>query len=268
MKYTIFGGNGFIGSSIAKHLKQDQNEIIIPYKNDKSILDKDLGHVIYAAGITSDFKYRPHDTVESHISYLNEVLRRSNFKKFIYLSSTRIYRHSKETKENSEITLNNLKLDNLYDLTKMVGESLCYSLNNPDIKIARLSNVIGMDEKSSNFFDNLINEARDIGQVNLKSNLDSTKDYIFIEDVIKLIIKIIKHGNKNCYNIASGVNISNKYIIKLLQQEFNMMFYSNEKVEPLLSKKINISRIKKEFGFMPNNPIDIMKSIINKRAIP
>lgn len=268
MKYTIFGGDGFIGSSIAKHLKQEQNEIIIPYKNDISVLDKDLGYVIYAAGITSDFKYRPHDTIEAHISYLNEILRRSNFKKFIYLSSTRIYRHSKETKENSAITLNNLKLDNLYDLTKMVGESLCYSLHNPDIKIVRLSNVIGMDKKSSNFFDNLINQARDVGQVNLKSNLESTKDYIFIEDVIKLIIKIIKDGNKNCYNVASGVNISNKYIIKLLQQEFNMMFNSNEKAKPLLSQKININRIKKEFGFKPNNPINIMKLIINKRAIP
>ena len=95
MKFTILGANGFIGSNLVKFLKTKNCEIFTP--NISEITSENLGHVIYCIGITSDFRERPFDTVNSHVSLLNDFLKNHNFESFLYLSSTRVYMNSLST---------------------------------------------------------------------------------------------------------------------------------------------------------------------------
>ncbi len=260
--YTIFGGNGFIGTFIKRKLIQDGQKVFVPKKNDNNIFLKDLGNVVYAAGITSDFRSRPYDTVNAHVSYLFEVLKKTTFKNFIYLSSTRIYRNSKQTKENGQIILNSINLDSLYDLSKLTGEAICNSFNSNKIKVVRISNVIGNSNISNNFFDNLLNQARKKKNIILNDHINSEKDYIIIDDVVSLVLKILLHGKYRCYNVASGCNISNKKILELIKLNFNINYKFNHNAKIIKNKIINIDLIKNEFNFVPTSPLSKIKLIL------
>ena len=97
----------------------------------------------------------------------------------------------------------------------------------------------------------LIRNAINKGEIKLYINKNSTKDYIGIDDVIKLIFKIINYGKKNLYNVASGKNVKLIQMAKIIQSETNCKITLINQKEKILEPKINISKIKKEFKFYP-----------------
>ena len=91
MKFTIFGSRGFIGSNLLQKLKHSNVECYTPDIHNNEILKENLGHVIYAIGLTADFRERQFDTVEAHVCLLHDLLKNATFDSFLYLSSTRVY---------------------------------------------------------------------------------------------------------------------------------------------------------------------------------
>ena len=85
MHYTIFGSKGRIGSYLKKKLIMDGNTVFSPPRKHYYIAHKNLGHVIYCNGVTSDFKYRSFDTIESHVCLLSFLLKNKNFNSFNYI---------------------------------------------------------------------------------------------------------------------------------------------------------------------------------------
>ncbi len=73
-KFTVLGGNGFIGSHLGEVIVELAYECDKPKRNDRSIFDRNLGHLIYAVGLTADFRVRPYDTVRAHVSHLMDLL--------------------------------------------------------------------------------------------------------------------------------------------------------------------------------------------------
>ena len=93
MKFTVLGSTGFIGSHVAALARSQGHDIYCPSRRD-SLAGRDLGHVIYAIGMTADFRHRPHETIEAHeadvenrphetieahVTKLQEVLKQSSF---------------------------------------------------------------------------------------------------------------------------------------------------------------------------------------------
>jgi len=66
-RVTVLGGSGFIGSHVARHLRRLGVACDTPARDDESIFSRPLGHVIYAIGLTADFRARPLETVEAHV---------------------------------------------------------------------------------------------------------------------------------------------------------------------------------------------------------
>ena len=87
---TVLGATGFIGRNLVKKLNEDGKTIYIPGRNE-IIKDKFLGDVIYAIGLTADFRERPYDTIIAHVCKLIEIMQNNTFKSLTYLSSTRVY---------------------------------------------------------------------------------------------------------------------------------------------------------------------------------
>src|SRR5690349_9863815 len=122
--FTILGGQGFIGSRLTSWLRQRGHEVFVP-RRDERLVGKQLGLAVYAIGVTSDFRQRPFDTVAAHVCRLNEVLRECDFESLTYLSSTRVY-HGLQgiADENSRLTVDPQRPDELYNISKLAGESL------------------------------------------------------------------------------------------------------------------------------------------------
>lgn len=265
MKATIIGGRGFIGSHLAKKLESMGTSVTIPEKDDPLLFDTNLGTVFYCAGITSDFRQRPFDTINAHVTLLANILEKATFSKLIYLSSTRVYYHNKVGKENSLISVNPFHSDDLFNLSKLTGEALCLMGIRPGVKVVRLSNVCGEDDESNNFIYSIIDDALKKGHIELRSSLDSEKDYVHIKDVVDLILLIAEYGSKQIYNIASGVNISNGMIIDIIEKMTGCSISLVDNPETYKYPTIDISSIVSEFSYQPLAPQLWLEEFISKR---
>lgn len=259
---TVLGASGFVGTHIVNYLKSIGQDYFAPSRDYDFLEDHNLGNVIYCIGLTADFRLFPLETINAHSCILKKLIERNNFESLLYLSSTRIYQYSQKTNEESDLLVNPNRFDDIYNISKIMGESACNSQNNSKIKIVRLSNVIGNDFKSQNFVIDIIKSAITEKKIILETTLKSSKDYIMIEDVIKLILLIMFNGKYNVYNLASGFNITNEKIIEkitsLIECTVELKNNNNDVEFPI----ININKIKEEFGFNAQNVLDFLPDLI------
>lgn len=255
MKFTIFGGRGFIGSRLANHLRQKGHEVFLPSRDGENAIGPDLGHVIYAIGLTGDFRNRPFDTVEAHVCFLAKMLPQILYDSFLYLSSTRLYSglaDSFPSKEEIPITLLPSS-DNLYDISKLMGEALCLSQQSPKVRVARLSNVFGHDQNRHTFLGEIFTELRSSNEVTIREAPESGKDYIELADVLYLLEAIALSGRDRIYNVASGSLLTHArladYLTKISGKR--VCFLDNAPLRRFPS--IDITRIEEEFGFRPRS---------------
>jgi len=262
--FTVVGGSGFIGSNFIALLKKRGFNYYSPQKGDKSIFEKDLGHVIYCAGLTADFRHKPYETVDAHVSLLNKYLQYSKFNSFLYLSSTRIYSHAETANENSIIPVRPGNPEDIFNISKLLGESLCLNCKKPSVKIARISNVIGEDIKSDNFIFSILRDAIEKKHIVLQTTLDSSKDYISIDNVVKLLFEIATNGTEFIYNVASGENTTNSSIVDLIMRATSATLSTQTNPKKIIFPEIDINKIKNEFGFKPDPIKEIIFNLIDK----
>ena len=250
---TVLGASGFIGSNLTNHLMKQGYSCSAPLRHDASIYSKPLGHIIYAIGLTADFRTRPLDTVEAHVCILRKLLAEAEFESLTYLSSARFYRYAQSTSEQTSFSMNPHRVDSIYDLSKLMGESMCLHSGRNNIKIARLSNVIGLRNDCDIFIDQVLNDIVNKGSILLKDAIGSSKDYISIEDVSTILTQLSLSLETGCFNIASGENTSNLKILNFLKSKFSFEFLGSGIEEPTDLPPIDISRTQETFEFMPTS---------------
>ncbi len=216
VKAAVFGAAGFIGRHLTAHLRAQGWDVLALGRGDESWRGADLGHVFYCAGLTADFRVRPFDTVDAHVTFTTQLLREARFDSFLYCSSTRVYAGAAEAVETAPLVVDPNQPGDLYNLSKLMGEAACLASPNPAVRIARLSNVFGHDPASDNFIASIVRDAVTSGQVRLQTNPLSAKDYIAVEDVAAALERIAADGWARLYNVAAGVNISNAEILAAL----------------------------------------------------
>lgn len=259
---TVLGATGFIGCNIVKKLQQDNEQYFAP-KRDENLLEKDLGNVIYCIGLTADFRTKPFETVDAHIITLQKILQNCKFKSLTYLSTTRVYIHANSmvAKEDDQIIVNPNNFEDLYNLTKLTGERLCLS-SGKNTKIVRLSNVTSKPfYKSSSFLSQLIKQAEETKKVFLHQHIDSEKDYIHIDDVVDLVLKIAKNSKESVYNIGSGINTSNKKLLDELKKYYDFELILNSNANTIKFPVISNAKICSEFFYKPITIENQLKTI-------
>jgi len=217
LRATLIGGHGFIGRYLQAQLRSLDWTIDAPLR-DASLAGCDLGHVFYCAGLTADFRQRPYDTVEAHVTMLSEVLRHSTFSSLTYFSSTRVYADAPSTNEDAILQVRSHIPGDLYNLSKLMGESLCLS-SQREVRVVRLSNVYGAGMQRQNFLADVLTAAAKDKYIVFRSAPASQKDYIAVQDVVRCLPLIALHGSCGIYNLASGVNVSNADIAAILQKQ-------------------------------------------------
>ncbi len=261
--FTVLGAEGFIGSNLINHLSKDGSRIYAPKKNTSDLMKVQHGHIIYCIGLTSDFRRRPLDTMQAHVCILRELLERVEFKSLTYLSSTRVYHGSSSTKESDKLSMNPENIEDLYGISKLAGESLCHHSGRQNVKIVRLSNIVGYRKDSDLFIDQLLHEIANHNTLTLKSSLLSRKDYLYIDDAVNAIASLALTNNTGCFNVAYGNNISNQTIIDQLNENFDFKL-TIEKNAPVIDFPIiNTEKIRKTIHFNPSPFSDYFSEFIN-----
>jgi len=262
-KITILGSGGFIGSHLVEYFNKTGVEYYAPKLLNEKFFEESLGHVIYAIGVT-DFNQRPYDAVEAHVCLLKKILEKKRFDSFLYLSSARIYRGLSSTLEDEPIIVQPTNKDNLYNISKLMGESLCFSTNNENVRVVRPSNIVGVNLNSNLFLPSIIRDAIKNKKIKLNSTLNSERDYICIDDVVKILPRILLEGKYKLYNIAYGKNIKSEELINKLKKITNCDLELNLCTKEYSFPEISIQRIKNEFDFKPTSIIEKFEDIVNE----
>ena len=249
--FTVLGASGFIGSNLVRFLEAQSAPVSAPLR-DADVTTRPLGHVIYCIGLTADFRERPFDTVRAHVSHLLGILEKAEFESLLYLSTTRVYAGLDNAAETSVLRVNPGRADDLYNISKIMGESLCLSSKRSQIRVVRLSNVYGQDFSSSNFLTSVIKDAVERKRVMLQTSMASEKDYVNINDVVSLLPRIALLGRHRVYNLASGVNTSNAELMNVIRRVTGCEVDVAKDAALLSFPKISIDRIREEFDFSPS----------------
>lgn len=262
MKFTLPGGNGFIGRSLQRHLHSAGHEVFIPEREFEINPAQNYGHVIYCIGLTADFRSKPRETVDAHVCRLNRYLYDMSFDSFLYLSSTRVYRFADSTGESADIPVNSNDPDQIYNLSKLVGESVCLTFDHPGARVARLSNVFGEGAEDS-FLGQLIQQSRQQNRLLFETAADSEKDYIAIEEICNLLEQISLNGQHRLYNLADGCNINNQQIGEWIGDALGIEVEFGPEAPSIRFPKIDNHRIQQEFNYLPGSAQVDLRTFIN-----
>lgn len=260
--FTILGASGFIGGALVASLQKRGAMCFAPARGDDSIFSRPLGHVIYAIGMTADFRSRPIDTARAHVSVLADILEKADFESLTYLSSTRVYAGNEVSSPDSRLSVLPANPSDLYNTTKLAGESLCLHGGREHTRVVRLSNVVGINQtSSSNFIDQIVKDAVG-GTLVMRSAKDSAKDYVLLADVIHLLPVIAEQGVHSIYNLAAGQNIRNDEWTTRLQEQTGCEVLYAKDAPSWIFPEIDISLTTQKFGFSPSSAIHILPELI------
>ena len=256
MKILITGAAGGIGSSISNVLKNNHKLILVDNLRNghlknlnidliDSLYQYDINSkefeelfelekpdiVIHLAAVTSlpDCETNVSDcfriNVEGTASVLN-CCKKYGVSKFIFSSTSAIY-------ENNVINNSGFKEDEetnptlFYSLSKKMAEDICRSYRENykiDIVIFRFFNVFGpnqdMYRKNPPLINYIVREFDNNRQPILHSDGKQSRDYIYIDDVIKAIEQSFTHKFESDYlfNLCSGKIVSVNEIVDVIKK--------------------------------------------------
>lgn len=265
---TIIGGQGFIGRALAIRLESMGWNLWVPQKYDATIFERDLGRVFYCAGLTADYLQRPFDTVSAHVNLLSEVLYRAKWEHLVYLSSTRVYDGlSGLVDEAADLILNPNNPRHLYDLSKLMGESLC--LQTGQASVARLSCVYCDESDADGFLPGLLKRSlqNNSKQLIVDSSPYYSRDYVHLYDVLDALIAISDERKSTIYNVASGQNVSNKDIFSVLESACDIAIVATQHHNPSISPQISIEKLQYSLGWSAKKVLPMIEAILVEKGI-
>lgn len=259
---TVLGASGFIGSHLVERLKKYKLTHQAVGRGD-TLPSGNLGNVIYCIGVTADFRSKPFETVEAHVCTLLEVVRNCQFDSLLYLSSTRLYAGHVSTAEDQPICVEPQYASDLYNISKLMGESITLNCGSTG-RVARIANVYGPDFTSDNFLPSVLQQAAKGEKIVLHTAPDSSKDYVYLHEVVENLIFIAADGKEKIYNVASGANVTHRQLAEKLH-ELTGCEIEFAPESPLSEfPRIDIKRVRGEFGIVPSSLLGDLPWLVDR----
>ena len=116
----------------------------------------------------------------------------------------------------------------------------------------RLSNVVGpgMDAASGNLVADLLHQAQQ-GHIVLRSDPQSAKDYLHVDDLLDWLPRIALEGRAAAYNVASGEQTTHREWLDWLASTHAATVVVAERAPWQSFAPIDVTRLRNEFGWKP-----------------
>jgi len=259
----ITGATGFIGKHLVKKIPNyniavDQNGKNIDLRIRKEVLKiRRSDIVIHLAGkIPSEKNFSKNIFFEHNfLGTLNilEYCIKKKVKKIIFVSSY-VYGNPEKNPISEK---HQIKPHNTYTKSKVLSEELCkiyaekYKI---EIIILRPFNIFGNLQKDNSLISNIIKSIKNNSHITI-INKNNKRDYLFIDDLIDAIIKLIDYKCKfEIFNIGSGKSYSFENVVQLFEKENKKKIkrkYKISKKNSIPKIQADISKIKKEIKWNP-----------------
>lgn len=263
-RVLILGSRGFIGKSIVDSLSKgsvfsvcgfSSSEVNLTRKEDVASLRtalKKKSTIVMTSAITPD-KNNSLDSMLDNIkmvSNLADILHSSLVKHLIYISSVDVYGRT-----NLDIPLSESSKtcpSDYYAISKLVGELIfnkaCQDKQIP-LTILRLPGVYGPGDTHLSPIKIFITSAIDYKEIRVYGDGSDLRDYIFINDISRIIKQISLNKITGTYNIVTGeshsINEILKYIEEIAQKSLTIHFEkrTKEKVDLVFKRSSLLDKI-------------------------
>ena len=272
MKIAITGFQGFVGNHLVKYLEQQVGEfelIKIGRINGNNINDFDslltvgefdiMVHLAAQNFIPKSFldpKLFYNDNIMGTINVL-ELCRMRNAK-IIFMSSYVYGEPDYLPIDEKHVT----KAYNPYGESKLIGESLCLAYARDfgiDTAIIRPFNVFGQGQKPNFLISEILDKYFKGDMKILLKDPNPRRDYIYIDDLISIIILLLKEEklNSRIYNACSGVSFSVLEVTEIVNALFgnniNFVFCENSiRKNEVIETVGSYNKLFTDFGWRPH----------------
>lgn len=280
MKILIIGSLGFIGSSLKlalseKHdvhgadiiskIQENYTSVEKPQMLANLIKDNKFDLIINCSGSANvQFSFSsPYDDYNLNVNnvflHLDNIKQYSPCTKYLLLSSAAVYGNPKV----SPVCENNSVAPiSPYGYHKLAAENLCKEFNdiyNIQTLIVRIFSAYGPGLKKQLFWD-LHQKCQKSNRVELFGTGEETRDFIFIDDLVKALELVMVNSlfENDIINIGSGYSIEIKEVAKAFFDNSSKpvdYFFSNTALSGAPNNwSVNIDKLK-AFGFEPQYSI-------------
>jgi nucleoside-diphosphate-sugar epimerase len=113
------------------------------------------------------------------------------------------------------------------------------------------------------FIGSILSDIMDKQKVFIQETPQSSKDYISVYDVVRIIHDVALHGRERLYNVASGRNTTHGELAQCIKD----MGIDVDFASPAPLKKfpsIDIGKIRSEFGFVQSSIVHDFSNLLSE----
>ena len=234
MKETvaITGASGFIGEHLDRSLSEnynvkkfdrESNSLAHPDTLEELLMDCDIVYHL-AAQIRGNDDVLREVNVEGTGNVIKAMNMYCNQAHLIFASSFAVY----STPKSGEVIDEEFQTSprNVYGSTKLEAEELIVDAMNEGLSasILRLSNVygIGVPPYQQSVISTFIDIIKNNGELTIHGDGEQTRDFVYIDDVVDLLLKLAATKKNGIFNVCSGEEVSINHILQKISEHFGI----------------------------------------------
>ena len=223
MKYSVYGGSGFVGGNFSKLFPNESVKI------SREERKPETNQIVYFISTVDNYNVHKnlHIDIDTNLKVLMDVLEhcRDNKVTFNLISSWFVYGRSRLPARE----VDHCDPTGFYSITKRTAEQLLISFCETygiDYRILRLCNVYGIGDGKTSAKKNAIQYMIDLlkqgEDINLYEGGYVLRDLMHVDDVCEAIKLVCDSGDLNTiYNIGSGQPVAVRAIMEQAKQYLN-----------------------------------------------
>ena len=271
MSLIVLGSSGFIGKKVYSSLKSnEQNSVIGISSIQVDLLEKDSfiklsniftseSIVIICAGVKKQLG-DDIDIFEKNLIIINNLIRvilKSNPKKIIFISSASVYgediQHENRINESTPV-MNRSYYGMAKSISELLLDKACKDAKT-ELIILRPPLIYGDGDKSLGYGPTgFLRKALDGDEITMWGDGTELREFIYINDVVDIIKKLINSEFNGVLNLVSGISYNYLDILRILRDTLNLdlkvssRIRSKEKVDQVFSNE-RVKNVTHDFCF-------------------
>jgi len=273
LRVFVTGDSGFVGINLTRILKDkfdllncsanrgkridvlDREELIKQGKSDLII------HLASKTSIPDSF-LNPYETYYTNVVGTLNILEFAREMKITNIINISTYIYGKPVYFPID-EKHPVKPHSPYTKSKLIAEKLCESYSEDygiDIVTLRPFYIYGPYPNQHSFIASIINQIK-MNQTVTLSGRNTKRDFLFIDDFIDLILKIISKfpNGYNAYNVGYGKSNSLEKVVEIIQKllSININVEYNKDIRPndIQNMIADISKLEKMYGWKPKTDL-------------
>jgi UDP-glucose 4-epimerase len=256
---VITGASGFIGRALCEKLEEKKEYKIIKVTSSQNRIpgfyqvsnyrQSPPGDILIHLGEDSDRTRvnQAGDFYREDTGQVMEALLKKRYKKIVYCSSSIVY-------GNQGIRLYSEDMptyaDDVYSKAKLENEERVLCSGG---LVVRFSNLIGNGMSKNNVLSDILKQLSGKHALIIR-NLQPIQDFLWIDDAIDALVRLVQSDKSGIFNIGSSVAISIQKLIKIV---LNIAGQDGREIKSIIKSPsysfnaLNIEKIKKVTGWQP-----------------